>query len=512
MDGEETTRVETLIPYREASFAPRRSLGRADPRSESPAAVCAKLGRYLASGLGEGGEADAALMAAGWLAPGEGWEPAGEPEGGSLLARILAATGARPGARTLLRAPDGRGAAHFLLVAHDAGLKERYWGYGLAWCMRSCPGDKVRLGAVRLDHALGAMELLDGPGEAWDVLRAAKHGHRQLRGADMRLFVERAEARWDEEGCREENRRHAASEGRHVAGVFEDKRQCDRAHRAAAEEGYFARAFSRVELDDEVDLGLYRSLEDEFERRAAAGEMPPADYGSLELRFRKTGRHRATGLYSHALRAVAVDPRAPRSMLHELAHAYDFERGMLSCSEGFRPILRAFRERFDASAVPASRAAYYTTPTEVFARAWEAHASLLGAGGSFVKAPETYRGHPAYAPLLAMADELGAYFSALAPAPAPRQAPTARAGAAAGEMPPAGPREAPAPPRPPLPEVPEGAQMPLFYLGEAWLEAPGGERSDLFASARAAGPPPLAQAAAAALEAAGARGGGRALR
>lgn len=511
MEGEETTRVETLIPYREASFAPRRSLGRADPRSESPAAVCAKLGRYLASGLGEGGEADAALMAAGWLLPGCGWEPAGEPEGGSLLDRVLAGSGTSPGSRTLLRGRDDRGEL-FLLVDHTTRLKERFWVEAGRWWMTGAPADTVRLGAVRLDHALGAMELLDRPGRAWEMLYGAAHGRRQLRGADMRLFVERAEARWDEEGCREENRRHAASEGRHVAGVFEDKKQCDRAHRAAAEEGYFARAFSRVELDDEVDLGLYRSLEDEFERRAEAGEMPPADYGSLELRFRKTGRHRATGLYSHALRAVAVDPRAPRSMLHELAHAYDFERGMLSCSEGFRPILRAFRERFDASAVPASRAAYYTTPTEVFARAWEAHASLLGAGGSFVKTPETYRGHPAYAPLLAMADELGAYFSALAPAPAPRQAPPARAAAAAGEMPPGGPREAPAPPRPPLPEVPVGAQMPLFYLGEAWLEAPGGERADLFASASASGPPPLAQAAAAALEAAGARGGGRALR
>ncbi len=514
-EGPSFTRVETLIPYRDASFAPRRALGALDPDKDRPTTVCAKLGRFLLSALPEGGEAGAACMAAEWLLPDGHPEPIPEPERGSLLATI--ANNAVSCRRSMFRYGDGS----FMILAHGPGVRERFLGQPKLWHLKGDPSRDVRLAVVRLDVALGAMELLEAAvprvsqsqggwtavDEAWEMMRLSSSGYRQLYGPLRQAFYEAALARWEEEGCRAENRRHAQSGlGGAGAGVFEDKKHCDAAHREAASNGYFASAFSHVEVDDEVDLGAFRDLQDEFEARAGAGEMPPADYAGLGLRFRKTGRHRAIGLYCHAFRALAVDPRAPHSMLHELAHAYDYEQGMLSCSKAFRPILRDYKARLEG--VPASKRAYYETPTEVFARAWEVHASLNGRGGSFVPRPDALADLPEYAPLIAARGDVEAYFAALLPPAAEAQAPHEAGareaeGMAQGPTPPS-PAE-PAPERPPLPEVPVGAQMPLFYLGEDWMEASGGERDDLFASSRAA-PPDLGQACAAARAAAGAAG------
>ncbi len=217
-----------------------------------------------------------------------------------------------------------------------------------------------------------------------------------------------AEVRWDEEACRELNRRYAGAE--HIAGVFEDKRNCDRAHREAASTGYLAEEFRHVEIDDDVDMDLFQSMTGEFRARDIAGELPPVDKSALDLRFRKCGRHRAIGVYSPLLNAVAIDPRAPRSLLHEFAHAYDFERGQLSTQEAFRHILKDFRERFDTEGMSAREIEYYGTPTEVFARAWEVFAASRGVGGTFVDTMEAYRGDAAYRPLIDALDEVAGYF------------------------------------------------------------------------------------------------------
>lgn len=263
--------------------------------------------------------------------------------------------------------------------------------------------------------------------------RAAEHGLEGIlmeskwsdRGVVASVFRELAEERWDEEACREANRLYSLSE--HIAGVFEDKKQCDEAHREAASSGYLARNFSHVEVDDEVDLAEYRRLVDEFEARDRAGEIPQIAKGDYELRFRKCGRHHATGVYAPRLRAIAVDPRAPRSLLHEFAHAYDFGHGMLSVSPGFRPVLKAFRDEFEPPEGMGPKAvAYYMTPTEVFARSWEVYAALNGYGGSFVKEMGFYRQDPAYAPLVAHAQDLSSYFDAFAKAREPVRVTTAQ--------------------------------------------------------------------------------------
>lgn len=217
-----------------------------------------------------------------------------------------------------------------------------------------------------------------------------------------------AQRRWDEEACRELNRRYMASN--RSADIFEDKKHCNKTHRAVAQEGYLAETFHYVEVDDDVDLSLFQSLVEEFRARDAAGELPQVDKAAITLRFRKCGRHHALGAYSPALRAVAVDPRSPRSLLHEFAHAYDFEKGQLSTQERFHGILEHYLENFKAEGQSGIAEEYYETPTEVFARAWEVFAAARGLGGSFVDTMEAYRACFAYRPLIDAIDMVDEYF------------------------------------------------------------------------------------------------------
>ncbi len=311
--------------------------------------------------------------------------------------------------------------------AEEQGRVERFpdGGRGGAWAVVRHGDGKAR--CYLYDDSKLAVE-----GSAADLAaRAAARGEAEGESVDLRLdqiIVENrgcdgsgvanalrdlAQKRWDEEACRELNRRFASD--KEVADVFTDKKSCDEAHRAAAASGYLAERFRHVEVDDDVDLDAYRELVAEFEARDGAGELPQVNQASIALRFRKCGRHRAIGVYCPALLAVAVDPRAPRSLLHEFAHAYDFERGQLSVSAAFAPVIKAFRDGFDSREMSESRAGYYSTPTEVFARAWEIHAAMNGLGGSFVDTVEEYQGNPAYKPLIDAFDVIEEYFATWVP-------------------------------------------------------------------------------------------------
>lgn len=220
---------------------------------------------------------------------------------------------------------------------------------------------------------------------------------------------------WGDEACREANRLYAEQDkDKHIAGVFDDKKQCDEAHRDAASRGYVARNFGHGEIDDDIDLAEYGKITLELEARFRSRELPQITTADHELRFRKCGRHRAIGVYNPLRRAVAVDPRAPRSLLHEFAHAYDFEHGQMSCSQEFRPIIEAFARDFKPADMSAGKKAYYRTPTEIFARSWEAYAALNGFGGSFVDTLDEYKADAAYAPLIENAAIINSYFDEFA--------------------------------------------------------------------------------------------------
>ena len=389
-------RISTLIPYTQPDWTPSKRLGTLDTTA-SPHAIAAKLGRYLLSDA-----TTETLTRIDTLIAETVYGLTLEPytdTGSALETRILEdARDARA-----YRASDGR-----MIISGDR-LPRRYLGeHTWRWTRSSHRGvETAHVTAFRPATAVGALDILGANNT--DVIRPILHERpRMLTVGRLVTFTTLAEARWEGEIKREANREYAK---RHAAGVFSDKKRCDDAHRRAAEASMFGRTFRHVEIDDEVDLDMFARIDHEFRIRRANGELPAIDAGNA-FRFRKTGRHKAIGVYSPALHAIAVDPRAPRSLIHEFAHAYDFEHGQISCTTLFKPVLDAFTARFDRTDLSESRIRYALTPTEVFARGWEIHMLHTGKGGSFVGVEADFRNDPLYRPLLDMEglDELYATF------------------------------------------------------------------------------------------------------
>ena len=389
-------RISTLIPYTQPDWTPSKRLGALDTTA-SPHAIAAKLGRYLLSDTAPETLPHIDTLIAETVY-GLTLEPY-EDTGSALEARILEdARDAR-----VYRAGDGR------MVLSGERLPRKYLGdHAWRWTRSSHRGvEKVHVTAFRPATAVGALDILGA--DNTDVIRPILHERpRSLTVGRLVTFVTLAEARWEGEIKREANREYAK---RHAAGVFSDKKRCDDAHRRAAEASMFGRTFRHVEIDDDIDLDLFARLDDEYRTRRGDGELPAISDGNA-FRFRKTGRHKAIGVYSPHEHAIAVDPRAPRSLIHEFAHAYDFEHGQISCTPRFRPILDMFEAGFDRTNQTETRIRYALTPTEVFARGWEIHMLHTGRGGSFVGVEADFRDDPLYRPLLDMEglDELYATF------------------------------------------------------------------------------------------------------
>lgn len=389
-------RISTLIPYTQPDWTPSKRLGRLDTTA-SPHAIAAKLGRYLlADATTESLTRIDTLIAE--TVYGLTLEPYADA-GSTLETRILEdARDAR-----VYRAGDGR------MVLSGERLPRKYLGdHAWRWTRSSHRGaETAHVTAFRPTTAVGALDIL-GANNA-DTIRPILHERpRMLTVGRLTAFITLAEARWEGEIKREANREYSK---KHTAGVFSDKKRCDAKHRHAAETSMFGRTFRHVEIDDDIDLDLFARLDDEYRTRRGDGELPAiGDWNAF--RFRKTGRHKAIGVYSPHEHAIAVDPRAPRSLIHEFAHAYDFEHGQISCTPRFQPILDMFEAGFDRTNQSETRIRYALTPTEVFARGWEIHMLHTGKGGSFVGVEADYKNDPLYRPLLEMEglDELYATF------------------------------------------------------------------------------------------------------
>lgn len=389
-------RINTLIPYTQPDWTPSKRLGTLDTTA-NPHAIAAKLGRYLLSDTTPETLTRIDTLIAETVY-GLTLEPYADT-GNTLEAYILAKY---PDAR-VYRANDGR------MVLSGDRLTRKYLGeHTWRWTRSSHRGiETVHVTAFRPTTAVGALDIL-GANNA-DTIRPILHERpRMLTVGRLVTFTTLAEARWEGEIKREANREYSK---KHTASVFTDKKHCDDRHRRAAADSMFGRTFRHVEIDDDVDLDMFTRIDHEYRIRRDNGELPAISDGNA-FRFRKTGRHKAIGVYSPHEHAIAVDPRAPRSLIHEFAHAYDFEHGQISCTERFRPILDMFTARFDRTDLSETRIRYALTPTEVFARGWEVHMLHTGRGGSFVGEETDFADDPMYTPLLDMEglDDLYATF------------------------------------------------------------------------------------------------------
>lgn len=100
--------------------------------------------------------------------------------------------------------------------------------------------------------------------------------------------------------------------------------------------------FGFIEFDEDVDLKLVSYVIEEFKK---VNHFIFHDYKSWNtaLRFRKLGRHHATGLYYPSIRTMVVDFRHLDSFFHEYFHMLDDTFGDLSMDCKFNPIVARYQ-------------------------------------------------------------------------------------------------------------------------------------------------------------------------
>ena len=197
------------------------------------------------------------------------------------------------------------------------------------------------------------------------------------------------------------------------ATVFVDKKNQNQAHVDAGRTSAFARDFGHIEVDNDVDLKHFKQLGSEYEKYE---KLLPAAHAVADLRFRYTGRHRATGTYHPEFRNIAVDPRHPASFTHEYFHHLDATTANhdLSLDPEFKPILDHYRRTVDTSQMAGSNPDRYLAPTEVFARCAETWMSRHGGdGSSFLEPKETYGTRFDYAPFKDQDQQIDRFFGRL---------------------------------------------------------------------------------------------------
>lgn len=182
------------------------------------------------------------------------------------------------------------------------------------------------------------------------------------------------------------------------ARAWEQKKQINKETRAMMDKTQLKQYFKAVELDNDVDLDLYKQLSPEMMRLLKI--MPAGDQKPI-LRLRKLGNYKAKGMYVPSKNTLVVDFRRPgeiyqnmadgtgtagyTSFVHEYGHYLDrhltADDKPLSIQPEFRKILQAYQRNFDVKTkgTPLEKhAGYFKTPTEVFARAFEVYTKQAG--------------------------------------------------------------------------------------------------------------------------------------
>lgn len=161
---------------------------------------------------------------------------------------------------------------------------------------------------------------------------------------------------------------------------------------------FLGNGFAFVEVDNDTDLEKLESVESEW--ASIYKLLPKVDSDNVDLRFRKLGNHKATGLYYPTQNCICVDIREVSSMIHEYGHLIDYKMydGALSLSEEFRDIIKSYTKEVDKlpeDNYVAKKRKYFTTPTEIFARGFELYMSKR-IDSSFLKKADTYVTDSAY--------------------------------------------------------------------------------------------------------------------
>jgi len=194
-----------------------------------------------------------------------------------------------------------------------------------------------------------------------------------------------------------------------------------------------------LEIDDRLDGPTVWRFAEDVRALLEVLDVPQAWGHGVLLKLSRLGRHQADGLYFPAPAILAVDPRTLHSFAHELGHLIDYRAHtgagggdaspVLSTQKAFGRFHTAMWQRMMTAPRVLTRLrraggriswAYYSSPSECFARAFEQLASeRLASPATVVKDAEALRRDHLYFPSLP--DGLEAYFREMirtaAPAP-----------------------------------------------------------------------------------------------
>lgn len=194
-----------------------------------------------------------------------------------------------------------------------------------------------------------------------------------------------------------------------AARVFETKRNIPEKYLKSMAASRLNDVFGYVEIDADCDLDQIKEIEKEF-----LGFKQEFFKNSLfkdhAIRFRKLGRHHASGLYFPSIRCLCVDIRTPSSFIHEYLHMIDHSveanekdhsarRGFYAIRVQYEVLLRSWmkEQKAEDPVVKVLKGntkynlSYYLEPTEIFARCgemyfkriMEVNSSLLGCNNGF---------------------------------------------------------------------------------------------------------------------------------
>jgi hypothetical protein len=256
------------------------------------------------------------------------------------------------------------------------------------------------------------------------------------------------------------NQKYARQSGATIATVQSDKKYQDSELNKSTI--FNQLGFRKVEVDTqkyegkEFDYSLFRKVEEDFE--AICNKLPHAS-AQPELKFRKLGKHKATGLYAPFLNILAVDVRNTESFVHEYGHYLDYKHGdkaseSYSLEDNFEHIITAYSNNFkiiskkmeddlltrlmkaSKESIPSvvsleeqrlsSELAlleqtvkmydYFTTPTEIFARGFELWVyETITSNSSLLKNKEDYSNRIEYTSFNGIKESLFAFFATIFP-------------------------------------------------------------------------------------------------
>lgn len=160
-----------------------------------------------------------------------------------------------------------------------------------------------------------------------------------------------------------------------IATAYMDKKNPDKIHEDLMKNNALNTYFRNVEIDNDVDPHEFDDFTQDYQE--VRDKLPKIPTGQEpELRIRKLGKHKATGIYFPHKNTVCIDVHTSGSFVHEMAHQYDLEvKGNASLKEGFRDVAKEYSETLQVPyGEPKSRYEYLTTPTEILARGFELYA------------------------------------------------------------------------------------------------------------------------------------------